>query len=44
LNKKYKELTAQVYDLEIQIEKEKKLLKKYEKEEAAELKKIQEVE
>ncbi len=44
LNDKYKELTAQTYDLEIQAEKERKLLKKLEKEEAVEVKKMQEIE
>lgn len=44
LNARFKELTAQAYDLEIQTEKEKKLLKKLEKEEALEEKKIAELE
>lgn len=44
LNGKYKELTTQVYELEILAEKEKKYLKKMEKEEAVELKKMQEIE
>lgn len=44
MNGKYKELTTQVYELEIMAEKEKKYLKKMEKEEAVELKKMQEIE
>lgn len=43
LNAKYKELTSQVYDLEIIAEKERKYLKKMDKEEAVELKKMQEI-
>lgn len=44
LNSRFKDLTAQAYDLEIQIEKERKLLKRLEKEEAVEDKKIGEIE
>ena len=44
LNMKFKELTAQAYELEIQTEKEKKLLKRLEKDEHVEEKKIVELE
>lgn len=36
LNNRFKQLNAQAYDLEIQTEKEKKLLKRLQKEEAIE--------
>lgn len=44
LNYRFKQLNAQAYDLEIQTEKEKKLLKRLEKEELIEEKKIAEIE
>ena len=42
-NVKYKEVTAKLHDIELNIEKERKLLKRLEKEEAVELKKFDEI-
>lgn len=42
-NIKYKEITAKVHEIELNIEKEKKLLKRLEKEEAVEQKKFDEI-
>lgn len=39
-NVKYKEVTAKLHDIELNIEKEKKMVKRLEKEEAVELKKF----